>query len=168
MRSWMLFGVSLLGMVPSLFSHLEPQGRGLLLDRKMPGTYVSFGGVGPREPAFLGESGKGVRLRLHNNYRFDILVATFPLEGNRVAVVYDVYSTEGRKLEHNLGYRSEITTSFRISPGAFIEFSLPAEHLTRHQYVLIPFEIEIEKGATEGGPAPLHFAVFYGSSIPSR
>jgi hypothetical protein len=151
----------------------------LMIDKTLPGVYVSFQKAGPRVPAFQGESTKGIWLRIHNNYHFSILISTFPLRGDgdhtqgahqeRLGVQYEVKSvSENRNINLPSGYQEEIITMSRLQPREDITFSIPAEHLSESTYIQIPFEIECESRATGGGAAPKHFAVFYGSSLPKK
>jgi hypothetical protein len=141
----------------------------VLIDATKPGLFVTFERAGHRKPAFKGESNKGIWLKLHNNYQFEVEVPTFNLgiEPDEIGVTHSVVSTlpDSRTWSR---YSEEVSTMVRLAPGESIVFSIPAEHLSESTYLRFPFTIESETRAKRGGPAPQHFAVFHGSSPDSK
>lgn len=162
-------GILLLALTGSRLEAKSQSAHDFLVNPEMPGVFVTFERtiVGQR-PVFEGESTSRILLKLHNNYRFPITVATFDLGDGGIGVTYEIGSTDQRSnKEIPRGYSEEVLTTQEVIPGGDLSFSVPANHLSPSLYLRIPFEFEAESRATRGGPAPQHFAVFYGISLPS-
>ena len=154
----------------ALADSVQPRTQSILLDPTMPGAFVSVEKIGPREPVSQGEGRMGIWLLLHNNYRFPIEIPTYSIDENGgLGVVYDTDSEES-EVPSSAAARNHID-AFGISqlkPGHTLSFSVPIEDIPESGSLRIHFNFVGENRATKGGPAPVHFAVFYGTAVPHR
>jgi len=151
------------------------------LDSEKPGVFLSFDRFGKRIPVRDDEKGDGVWLKLQNNMRVSIRTCTFGVSaqgdpllvsagGLQIGLKYEVevvnsylFNPVNRKVP--VGYSFGSSCEYiDIKPGAFLNFSVPIEHLVQGLAIKIRFEYGWEK---IGEANPQHFVFFRYSSIPS-
>jgi hypothetical protein len=168
-KRWMFAATSLL--VLGTFGYPESKSKAsAVLDPKMPGVYISFEKTGPREPSFPEQSHNGIWLRLHNNYRFPIRIPAYGSDRpGEVGVIYDVEDSDPDSQSKRVeGFHPDLYTNAQLDAGKDMLFSLTAEELPSSAYIRVRFEIDDESRATAGGPAPLHYAIFYASRLSRK
>jgi hypothetical protein len=163
-----LTAISLL--TAATFLHPGSKSRnGVLLNRDMPGVFITFDKSGAREPRSVGETGSGIWLRVHNNYRFPIQIpATGSDSLGEVGVLYDLEEPSVNSEPRFNRSHHDVFSMSQLSPGENALFSLPSEELQASGALRVRFEIDDEDKATKGGPAPTHYAIFYGSLLPGK
>ncbi len=158
----------------------------LRLDQAEPSVYVSFDHFGARQPLEAGESSDGVWLRLHNNTRSSIFLASFsvPKALGQVGMFYEIVSAayddnyrdpsvpkpDTKLQDLPVGYTLGHTSSaYLLRPGQTVLFSVPREHLPESVGLRITFnyewELEGEMESVRTGE-PKHFVFFYSSRLP--
>lgn len=140
----------------------------ILINPSMPGAFITFVKAGYRPPVFAGEGSSGIWLLIHNNYRVPIEVPTYGVEkSGEVGMVYETIPEEA-SAPVNSGHHIDVSGMSRLDPGEALLFSIPAEDLPKSAYLRVEFHFDGEESATKGGPAPLHFAIIYGTAIAEK
>lgn len=139
----------------------------ILIDPAAPGVYISLVKIGQKAEA-RSQSGNNIWLSLHNNYRVPIEVPTYGSGvPGELGIVYDILPLEGSEApKASFAHHVDVYSISLLQPDHSLLFSLPAEDIPDSAYLRISFHFEGERSAKKGGPAPLHFAIFYGSAIP--
>lgn len=151
------------------------------LDKTKPPIFISFESAGVREPLRDGESNQGVWLRLNNNTKWTIIFPAFgvPKLYGDAGMYYEIETTPIDKIvgvpsseavETPIGYRlSHAYSTYYLSPGGSVTFSVPREHLTKHFALRISYSYEWEdRGDVSTGRGPRHFVFFQASSLPQN
>lgn len=140
----------------------------ILINPSMPGAFITFVKLGSRPPVFAGEGSSGIWLLMHNNYRVPIELPTYGVEKpGEVGMVYETIPAEPSASDNSRRH-IDVSGMSRLDPGGTLLFSIPAEDLPKSAYLRIQFHFDGEESATKGGPAPLHFAVIYGTAIAEK
>jgi hypothetical protein len=155
-----------------------PKPQSFLLDPSKPYTYLKFDHVGERQPIPGEERAQGLWLRLVNNCRIPIVVATFNYgEGtSSVGVYHEVVrvtrkgvpnSPDSSQTEPPSGYPlSELIETTTIAPGANLLFSVPLDHVGPFWYLQVRFYFELPNDPYGFGPYSV--VSFYRQDIPEK
>lgn len=143
------------------------------VNKKKPSVYISFERKGKRPPLFAGESSEGIWLRLHNNTKWNILIAAFGIADikGETGVYYELESTsidQNDNLDPPVGYAVGHLSSYTIIKSAkSILFSVPREHLPKNIKLKIEISYDWENlDDVMADREPKHFVYFYSSKIP--
>ncbi len=154
-----------------------------VIDPSKPYVYLIFDHIGKREPISKHEPATGIWLRLVNNCRVPVIIATFdPGTGDPSLGVYDeiisvpangpsvrspskaVESSEERPWE---GYSpSEVLSTTTIPPRGAVLFSVPSNHVSRSWYLQIKFYLGVPSAAY--GKGPYSVVPFYWQDLPEK
>jgi hypothetical protein len=150
----------------------KPNPNGFLIDPSKPYVYLKFDHIGDRERLPGEESSDGLWLRLVNNCRIPILVATFNYgaENSVLGVYHDVVRVKpvGPSIPSGVqpettfsdlngemprGYpRTEMISTTTITPGSNILFSVPRDHVRPSWYLQMRFYFELQNAPYGFGP----------------
>jgi len=153
-------------------SEAKPNADGFLIDPSKPYVYLKFDHIGNRERLPGEESSEGLWLRLVNNCRIPILVATFSYgaEESSLGVYHDVVrvkllgpSIPSGVLPQNTfsdlngemprGYpRTETMSATTITPGSNLLFSVPLDHVRPSWYLQMCFYLDLPNAPYGFGP----------------
>jgi hypothetical protein len=144
----------------------------LALNTSRPYVFVQFDHSGPRQPSTLGESHRGIWLKLVNNSTIPIAVRTFDLgTGDKAAGIMFEVARVSRRIRHGHklstqphGYNFDVATHEVIEPGKSMIFSVPAECISEDWYIRVPFEFELPP--VKEGYQPTAYADFSASNLP--
>jgi hypothetical protein len=163
------------------FSQIGPTD--FVLDRSKEYVYIAFDHVAERKPVDLGDSDKGVWLRLVNNCRLPILVTVVgeyqygpgDVILNEEVVPWGPWTDfrsgkvtsrpKNLKLPH--GPRADTGGSIRIQPGKDLLFSVPADHLSVNWYLRVRFDLDLLTPSRPGS-AVYSYAAFDWWNIPEE
>lgn len=159
-----------------------------VIDTSKPYVYLEFDHVARRKPLSQTENSEGLWLRIVNNCRVPIIVATFnPGTGDPGVGIYDEviptlvkgpYFEGGRAgkkppspppaIRHTPpeGYTAEVFSTTMIEPGNNLLFSVPLSHVSQSWYLQILFNLDVA-GATYGSE-PESSVSFHWQDIPER
>ena len=158
-------------------SEAKPNADGFLIDPSKPYVYLKFDHIGNRERLPGEESSEGLWLRLVNNCRIPILIATFNYgaEGSSLGVYHDVVRVKllgpsipsgvepedafsGHNGEMPRGYpRTEAMPATTIAPGSNLLFSVPLDHVRPSWYLQMYFYFDLPHAPYWGPYSVLSF-----------
>lgn len=153
-----------------------------VINQSAPWAYIKFDHLGERKPANDWESTKGLWLRLVNNCRLPIKISVLsPGTGDPGVVVnFDVVPNPGRsapdaeqRKKMPFGYAADIGTLVTIPPKGDLLFSVPAESVSEHWYIQVPFDFALPTpksitGQPTGNYDPYIVADFDWYNIPEK
>jgi hypothetical protein len=168
-------------MVPNL-GH---QAQSFLIDPSKDYVYVKFDHTGPRKPLPQDTTSQGLWLRLVNNCRVPVVVATFDLgTGDPGVVVFDetvsgpvghvmfhfkgeVRPKPATKTKPPSGYsRPDTFSTTTITPGENLLFSVPLNHVGPSWGMEIRFYLDVVGDGFGSGPESI--VSFYWDQIPEE
>jgi hypothetical protein len=159
----MFFRLALMATLISPILAGQDTTQGFVLDATKSYVYLKFDHVADRKPISSNEYPKGLWLRLVNNCRIPIIMATFdPGTGDSGVGLYDeVVPIRAPKIELHLGppeqshharvhkptppegYSAEAFSTEIIAPGGDLLFSVPLNHVSPSWYLLIMFNLDV-------------------------
>jgi hypothetical protein len=190
---WILVGTVLfLGTGHAHSQHVSNSSNQFLLNDKKPGAYIIFEKVAKREPTSAGDSDQGIWLRLHNNYRFPILVHGFgdPTPGTDLGLIYRVArmpdspyagtfawplevdkppgDRERRCANQQIpkGTEFDVFSSVAVGPGESMVFSVPLNHLSDCYYIETTIGFSFEDRLGSVGNSLSHVLSFFSWGLP--
>jgi hypothetical protein len=161
----------------------QPSDPGLSIDASSPFVQVIFDHAGDRKPLSEFEPPLGLWLRLKNNSRLPVRVATFepgttdPGTGIADEVVVTAHPTmiTGRPkqadqssavIADGKGYSRDVGSPATIPPGQSLLFSVPLNHVGPTCFLRIRFEFDLPP--VKSGRQPYSFVDFTWSDVPSE
>jgi hypothetical protein len=160
-----------------------------VIDPSQPYVYLKFDHVGKRQPLSRHEPDRGLWIRLVNNCRLPITVATFDTETNDPGigvddeivpvdlnapplgqVLHPVESAPSEQPNESIpkGYSSgDVVNTTTVAPGTSLLLSLPANHVGRSWELQIQFYLNVA-GQGSYGYGPYSVVSFNWANVPKQ
>lgn len=164
--------------------------RSFVLNEAKPYVYIAFDHAGPRKPLGPGETEQGFWLKLVNNCRVPVTVATFetgtgdpgigvfddvvPYQAGRVRGVPGPQAETPSKAPGDgqselttkppEGYFAEVSSTTTVAPGESVLFSVPSNHLNPKWYLRVRFALAVSPNRI--GDQPYSYADFRWEQLP--
>jgi len=171
------------------FAQAQKKPPSFVIDPSEPYVYLKFDHVGKRQPLSRHEPDRGLWIRLVNNCRLPITVATFdtetsdpgigvddqivPVDLNALPIGHVSHPGESAPSEQPNesipeGYSSgDVVNTTTVAPGTSLLLSLPANHVGRSWKLQIQFYLNVE-GQGFYGYGPYSVVSFNWPDVPKQ